>query len=26
VTEDGAQIARIIDAARDLSAIEWSPG
>jgi toxin ParE1/3/4 len=26
VTEDGAQIVRIIDAARDLSAIEWSPG
>jgi toxin ParE1/3/4 len=25
VTEYGAQIARIIDAARDLSAIEWSP-
>jgi toxin ParE1/3/4 len=26
VTENGAQIVRIIDAARDLSAIEWSPG
>ena len=26
VTEDGAQIVRIIDAARDLSAIEWSSG
>ena len=25
VTEHGAQIVRIIDAARDLSAIEWSP-
>jgi toxin ParE1/3/4 len=26
VTENGAQIVRIIDAARDLSAIEWSAG
>ena len=26
VTEDGAQIVRIIDVARDLSAIEWSSG
>jgi toxin ParE1/3/4 len=25
VTQDGAQIVRVIDAARDLSAIEWSP-
>ncbi len=25
VTEDGAQIVRIIDGARDLSAIEWTP-
>jgi len=25
VTEDGAQIVRIIDGARDLSGIEWAP-
>ncbi len=25
VTEDGAQIVRILDAVRDLSAIEWIP-
>ena len=25
VTDNGAQIVRIVDAARDLSAIEWSP-
>jgi toxin ParE1/3/4 len=25
ITEDGAQVVRIIDGARDLSAIEWTP-
>jgi toxin ParE1/3/4 len=25
ITEDGAQIVRIVDGARDLSAIEWTP-
>jgi toxin ParE1/3/4 len=26
VTDDGAQIVRVIDGARDLSMIEWTPG
>jgi len=25
ITEDGAQIVRVIDGARDLAAIEWTP-
>jgi hypothetical protein len=25
ITDDGAQIARVIDGARDLTAIEWMP-
>jgi toxin ParE1/3/4 len=25
ITEDGVQIVRIIDGARDISAIEWTP-